>query len=85
MLLGMIADDFTGASATTNTMDENLQHDLEQGGAEVVGPVPSVADALRLVVTEEANDDATLDVNLRGEKAYPVADALRSAIAPSCS
>ena len=29
MLLGMIADNFTGASAIANTMAEDLQHDLE--------------------------------------------------------
>lgn len=71
MLLEVIADDFTGASAIANTMAEDLQHDLEQVGAEVVGPLPSVADALRLVVPEEAIDGAVLDVNLRGETAYP--------------
>ena len=56
---------------------DDLQHDLEQAGAEVVGPVPSVADALRLLVTEEAIDGAILDVNLRGEMAHPVAGVLR--------
>ena len=43
----------------------------------MIGPVPSVADALRLLATEEGIDGAVLDMNLRGEKAYPVADALR--------
>ena len=58
-------------------MAEDLRRDLEKVGAEVVGPVPSVADALRLLAREEGLDGAVLDVNLRGEKAYPVADALR--------
>ena len=51
---------------------EDLRRDLEKVGARVVGPVPSVADALRRL----ARDDV-IDVNLRGERAYPVADALR--------
>ncbi len=58
-------------------MAEDLRRDLEKVGAEVVGPVPSVADALRLLAREDGLDGAVLDVNLRGEKAYPVADALR--------
>ncbi|WP_114948587.1 response regulator [Microvirga calopogonii] len=58
-------------------MADDLQHNLEKAGAEVIGPVPSVADALRLLAAEENVDGAILDVNLRGEKAYPVADALR--------
>ncbi len=58
-------------------MADDLQYDLEKAGAQVIGPVPSVADALRLLATEEAVDGAILDVNLRGEKAYPVADVLR--------
>src|SRR3712207_5295705 len=63
-------------------MAEDLRRDLEKVGAEVVGPVPSVADALRLLATEEELDGAVLDVNLRGEKAYPVADALRECGVP---
>ena len=58
-------------------MAEDLRRDLEKAGAQVVGPVPSVADALRVLAGEAALDGAILDVNLRGEKAYPVADALR--------
>ena len=63
-------------------MADDLQYDLEKMGAEVIGPVPSVADALRLLATEEAIDGAILDVNLRGEKAYPVADVLRERSIP---
>ena len=56
---------------------EDLRRDLEKVGAVVVGPVPSVADALKALAQEEEIDGAILDVNLRGEKAYSVADALR--------
>ena len=58
-------------------MADDLRRDLEQVGAVVVGPVPSIADALKTLAQEEEIDGAILDVNLRGEKAYPVADALR--------
>ncbi len=49
---------------------------LERLDVTVVGPVPSVADALALVAAEPRIDVAVLDVNLRGEQVYPVADAL---------
>ena len=42
----------------------------------VVGPTPTVAEALALAANEPRIDAAVLDVNLRGEKVYPVADAL---------
>lgn len=58
-------------------MADDLRRNLEKAGAEVVGPAPSVADALKLLAKNEALDGAILDLNLRGEKAYPVADALR--------
>ena len=56
---------------------DDLQRDLEKQGAKVVGPVPSVADALNLLVGEGVLDGAILDVNLRGEKVFPVVDLLR--------
>ena len=58
-------------------MADDLRRDLERVGAQVVGPVPSVADALKILAQADTLDGAILDVNLRGEKAYPVADALR--------
>jgi DNA-binding response OmpR family regulator len=56
---------------------EDLRRDLEKQGAEVVGPVPTVADALKLLTGEDVLDGAILDVNLRGERVYPVVDVLR--------
>jgi DNA-binding response OmpR family regulator len=50
---------------------------LTQEGAVVLGPVPDVARALALLADGSgAIDGAILDVNLVGEKVYPVADAL---------
>ena len=52
----------------------DLAQYLERHGATVVGPVGSVAQAMPL--TGAALDAAVLDINLRGERVYPVADAL---------
>lgn len=51
---------------------------LRRAGAEVVGPVPSVEQALDLIDDAEgALDAAVLDANLGfGETAYPIADRL---------
>ena len=43
----------------------------------MLGPVPTVAEALELLSQGPAPNFAVLDVNLQGEKVYPVADALR--------
>jgi CheY-like chemotaxis protein len=50
---------------------------LEDGGAEVVGPVGFVADAITFIQRNDtAFDGAVLDINLHGERSYAVADAL---------
>jgi CheY-like chemotaxis protein len=55
----------------------DLKDSLESLGAEVVGPAASVEEALRLIETSgDKLDGAVLDVNLRGERVFPVADAL---------
>jgi DNA-binding response OmpR family regulator len=56
-----------------------VEDELRGAGAEVMGPVPSVGDALRLI--EEAAADgginaAVLDINLDGKHVEPVADRL---------
>lgn len=56
---------------------EELRRDLEELGAKVVGPLPSVGDAKRLLADRESIDGAILDVNLCGEMVFPVAGALR--------
>ena len=52
---------------------EDLLCDL---GCVVVGPAGSVAKALEIVSSHEI-DGAILDLNLKGEQAIPVAEALR--------
>lgn len=54
---------------------KSLAVDLRDFGADVLGPVAPIADALA-VITSERLDAVVLDVNLRGEMAYPVADLL---------
>lgn len=49
---------------------------LEDMGAEVLGPVACVSDALDLIDKAPEIDAAILDVNLGGEAVFPVADAL---------
>lgn len=56
---------------------------LETEGAEVVGPVGSVNEALTLLDRAGPRIDlALLDVNLRGETSYPIADRLGRAGIP---
>ncbi|MCW6534054.1 response regulator [Sphingomonas lycopersici] len=55
---------------------DDLAHVLDDAGATVLGPVPSVRDALELIAGEKAIDFAVLDVNLHGDMVFPVADAL---------
>lgn len=55
---------------------------LAEIGCEVIGPVGTCAEALRLVDGGHALDLALLDVNLGGETAYGVADALSRRAVP---
>jgi CheY-like chemotaxis protein len=45
-------------------------------GAEVLGPVSTREQALALLSSDERIDVAVLDINLRGQTVFPVADAL---------
>lgn len=49
---------------------------LRAQGATIVGPAASVAAAMALVEGIDSLDAAVLDVNLRNDRVYPVADAL---------
>jgi CheY-like chemotaxis protein len=60
---------------------QDLADYFQDLGAEVLGPVPSVAEALKLLESAEVQG-AILDVNLRGERVYPVADVLRQKHVP---
>ncbi|MBV6809942.1 response regulator [Xanthomonas campestris pv. pennamericanum] len=55
---------------------ESLNDLLVEAGVSVVGPIGNVPDALSLVASGQAIDGALLDVNVRGQAVFPVADAL---------
>ncbi|TNC11666.1 response regulator [Methylobacterium terricola] len=50
---------------------DDISRALVRHGAEVVGPVPTVEEARRLLVAHPL-DLAVLDINLRGELVYPL-------------
>lgn len=57
---------------------DDLSETLVEAGAEVLGPIASIEDATAFIAGEAAIDAAVLDVNLRGDMVFPVADALRA-------
>ena len=60
---------------------DDLARALRAQGADVVGPVGSLAEATEMVERERI-DCAILDMNLRGDMAYPIADRLKQAQTP---
>jgi CheY-like chemotaxis protein len=55
-----------------------LSDHLQAIGSTVIGPVPSVEQALQLIETNRKIDVAILDANLGGVRAYPIADLLQA-------
>jgi len=55
-----------------------MAENLEAQGVEVIGPAGTVESALALIADVERIDGAAIDINLRGEMAYPVIDVLRA-------
>lgn len=55
---------------------DELATELADCGAQVLGPAPNVERALALLDAQPLPDGAILDINLGGEPAFPVADAL---------
>ncbi|WP_201704128.1 response regulator, partial [Paraburkholderia kirstenboschensis] len=65
----VVEDDFLVAQA--------LCHLIEEAGAKVVGPIGWADQALAYIGSHEEDfDGAVLDVDLHGEKSYPIADWL---------
>ena len=60
---------------------QDVAERLEREGADVVGPVPSVAASLRLI-EKGGLDAAVLDVNLGQENSFPIAQVLRDRSIP---
>ena len=59
-----------------------LARALAQAGAVVVGPAPSVEQALCLIQSGRGVDGALLDIDLVGEDVYEVADVLDAMATP---
>ncbi|MEG3177705.1 response regulator [Sphingomonas sp. RB3P16] len=55
---------------------DELQAELTDLGATVIGPAGTIEDAIDLIASAVKIDGAILDVNLEGEWAFPAADAL---------
>lgn len=55
---------------------DDIGQALTQLGAEVVGPVPTLNQALQALDDGASVDAAVLDVNLRNEPSFPIADVL---------
>ena len=57
---------------------DDLARAIRRIGGEVLGPAPTREKALELLDTAERVDLALLDINLRGQAVYDVADALEA-------
>ena len=55
---------------------DDVLGELNEHGMEMAGPCPTVRDALARLEQDRAIDAAIVDINLRGELAFPVAEAL---------
>jgi DNA-binding NtrC family response regulator len=60
----------------------DLCRQLAKAGAEVIGPMSSVAKALGAIKAGTRLDAALLDVNVRNEQVFPVAEALAARQVP---
>jgi CheY-like chemotaxis protein len=56
---------------------EELAQSLRAAGADVLGPLPEPNRALKLLATGVSPHAAVLDINLRGDDVYPLAEELR--------
>lgn len=64
----VVEDEFLVADA--------MERELRRAGAIVLGPVPTVGQAMALIDDNTDIDGAVLDINLHGQKVYPVVDRL---------
>lgn len=55
---------------------DEMAEAFERQGARILGPAATVKDALTLIEEPDDLDAAVLDINLRGEMVFPVAEAL---------
>jgi DNA-binding NtrC family response regulator len=55
---------------------DDLRQILREQSAEVLGPAPTMTEALRVINDSQSIDCAVLDINLRGESVFPISTAL---------
>lgn len=55
---------------------DELETELADAGAKVLGPVGTIEEAVAIIEAESEMDGAILDANLRGEMVFPAADLL---------
>jgi CheY-like chemotaxis protein len=60
-----------------------MRDELQDAGAIVVGPAAGLSKALTLIEATKWIDGAVLDVNLRGETAFPAAEILQDRRVPT--
>lgn len=53
-----------------------VEQELSEAGAVIIGPVPSVDAALAMIDRAHSIDAAMLDINLNGQEVFTVADRL---------
>jgi DNA-binding LytR/AlgR family response regulator len=64
-------------TSETSSSGLGITEQLEEAGAQVVGPIGWLDEALTFIKDNGAAfDGAVLDVSLHGKKSYPIADAL---------
>jgi CheY-like chemotaxis protein len=61
---------------------DDIARALKALGAQLVGPVPTIKAASRILLDEPRIDIAVLDINLRGETVFPFAEDLRARNVP---
>jgi CheY-like chemotaxis protein len=61
---------------------DDIVQAFQRCGAQVIGPAPTVERGLQLAMTAGRLDGAVLDINLRDEMVFPIADALRNRRVP---
>jgi ActR/RegA family two-component response regulator len=54
----------------------DLRNEMSRRGADVIGPVGSLEQALKVTKLEVEIDAAVVDINLHGEMAFPLVDEL---------
>ena len=78
MAMGMLSGSRILVVEDEYYLADDARATLSKAGAEVIGPVPTADEASALIEADGGIDGVLLDVNLRGEMAFDVADALQA-------